>query len=132
MTMAWACGVDLIDLQRWGRILEVGGEAFCERNFTAAERAWCRGDHARLAARFAAKEAAAKALGTGLRDGVETTDIEVVSAASGQPSLHLHGEAAQRARLMNLEVWRLSLSHGDQQVIAFVMACSGAARIGMP
>ncbi|WP_216325692.1 holo-ACP synthase [Deinococcus aestuarii] len=119
-----SCGVDLVDLDGWRRALEVGGEAFCERNFTEGERAWCAGDPARLAARFAAKEAVAKALGTGFRDGVEPGDIEVVSAEHGQPTLRLHGEASARARALRLDAWRLSLAHGERQVVAFVVACA--------
>jgi holo-[acyl-carrier protein] synthase len=76
-----------------------------------------------LAARFAAKEAVAKTLGTGIwRDGVAWTDIEVLREASGAPRLILHGAAATIAANLGLHTWSISLSHDRAQAIAFVVA----------
>jgi holo-[acyl-carrier protein] synthase len=92
-------GVDLIDIRRVERTLERFGERFVERVFTPAER--LRAEHrpnpaASYAMRYAAKEACAKALGTGFRRGVYWRDIGVLSRPSGQPILHLTGGAAAR------------------------------------
>ena len=79
-----------------------------------------------LAARFAAKEAAAKALGTGMwRQGILWTDVEVVSGASGRPSLRLHGEALALAQRLNWNEVSLSLTHSRAHAIAFVVARAG-------
>ncbi len=116
-----ACGVDIIELASWRRNLAVGGQRFLDLNFTEHELAWCGGEPQRLAARFAAKEAVAKALGTGFRDDVQPSEIEVMTLDHGQPTLHLHGAAAARADALELRSWSVSLSHGDMAVIAFVV-----------
>jgi holo-[acyl-carrier protein] synthase len=92
-------GSDLCDIRRIEATLERFGERFVERCFTAVEQA--KSDHraqraASYAKRFAAKEACAKALGTGLQQGVHWRDMGVVNLPSGQPSFHLTGGAAQR------------------------------------
>ncbi len=93
-------GSDLCDIRRIEKSLERFGERFTERLFTAEERARAeRRPHARAATyakRFAAKEACAKALGTGFRRGVFFMDLRVVNLPSGQPTLSLHGGAAAR------------------------------------
>jgi holo-[acyl-carrier protein] synthase len=86
-----------------------------------AEREQCCDIPARLAARFAAKEATAKALGTGIGD-VHWIDIEVRSDERGRPFLQLHGAAAQLARELGLGEWQVSLSHTQDHAIAFVVA----------
>ncbi|MCJ2128917.1 holo-ACP synthase [Methylobacterium sp. E-045] len=96
-------GSDLCDIRRIERSLERYGERFTHRIYTDGERARSDGRAARApsyARRFAAKEACAKALGTGMSHGVFWRDMEVVSAASGAPSLHLTGGAAERLRAM--------------------------------
>jgi holo-[acyl-carrier protein] synthase len=94
-------GIDLVEVSRIREMLEKHGRRFTERTFTANEIAYCDAcaDPAmHYAARFAAKEAVAKALGTGLwADGVIWTDIEVVREPSGKPSIMLHGAAKQHA-----------------------------------
>ena len=94
-------GIDLVEVPRIREMLEKHGARFKERTFTAAEIVYCDAcaDPAmHYAARFAAKEAAAKALGTGLwSEGVNWTDIEVIREASGNPVLVLHGAALQHA-----------------------------------
>ena len=94
-------GIDLVEVSRIREMLEKHGRRFTERTFTAGEIAYCDAcaDPAmHYAARFAAKEAVAKALGTGLwAEGVIWTDIEVVRELSGRPAIMLHGAAKQHA-----------------------------------
>jgi holo-[acyl-carrier protein] synthase len=116
-------GVDLMDVERIARGLERYGERFYARFFTESERTQCEGNPQRLAARFAAKEATAKALGTGIGD-VKWTEIEVDCDDRGRPRLRLHGNAAQIAAELGLTTWDISLSHTPQQAIAFVVATS--------
>ncbi|MBP7963052.1 MAG: holo-ACP synthase [Caldilineaceae bacterium] len=117
-------GVDLIEIARVAEAVSAHGDRFLERVFTPAELAYCRGRRESLAARFAAKEAVAKALGTGIwRQGVTWTDVEILSnPESGAPVLHLHGAAAALAQAQGLTVWSLSLSHDRSRAIAFVTA----------
>jgi holo-[acyl-carrier protein] synthase len=92
-------GTDLIDIRRVERTLQRFGDRFIERVFTAAERARAETRNDRAAAyakRYAAKEACAKALGTGFRQGVYWRDIAVLNRPSGQPILLLSGGAARR------------------------------------
>ena len=94
-------GIDLVEVPRIREMLERHGQRFKERTFTADEIAYCDAcaDPAmHYAARFAAKEAAAKALGTGLwAQGVDWKDIEIRREESGQPRLHFHGGAGGRS-----------------------------------
>jgi len=116
-------GVDLIELGRIADSLETFGERFTRRVYTAGELAYAQGRVPELAARFAAKEAAAKALGTGMwRQGILWTDVEIVSEASGRPSLRLHGEALALAQRLNWNEVSLSLTHSRAHAIAFVVA----------
>lgn len=102
--MILGIGNDLVDVRRIERTIERFGERFLERVFTPAERAKAErrgeGPHSARAAtyakRFAAKEACAKALGTGLRDGVFWRDMGVVNLPGGQPTLRLQGGALAR------------------------------------
>ena len=89
-------GVDIIEIPRIKQVLDRYGQRFLKRVFTSDEITYCRGRAPNLAGRFAAKEAAMKALGTGVR-GVSWKDIEVVRAESGAPSVTLHGRAEERA-----------------------------------
>jgi len=94
-------GNDMVDIRRIERVIERHGERFLDRVFTPAERrkADARPERTRIATyakRFAAKEAAAKALGTGFRAGVFWRDLGVVNLSSGQPTLRLTGGAAER------------------------------------
>ncbi|RIK43871.1 MAG: holo-[acyl-carrier-protein] synthase [Chloroflexi bacterium] len=120
-------GVDLIEIARIRTAVERYGAHFLERVFTAAERAACNGRTESLAARFAGKEAVAKALGTGIwRHGITWTDIEIVRVAeSGEPALHLHGAAAVRAAGLGLGQWSISLSHDRERAIAVVVGQGG-------
>jgi holo-[acyl-carrier protein] synthase len=100
--------------------LELGGDNFLERIYTQQELSYCRGQVPRLAARFAAKEACAKALGTGIR-GVTWHDMEVFSDPRGKPQLRLSGGAADRIAEINATSWSLSLSYSEGFAIAFVV-----------
>jgi holo-[acyl-carrier protein] synthase len=117
-------GVDLIEIERIQRAIEQHGIRFLQRVYTATERQDCQQRAESLAARFAAKEAVAKALGTGIwRHGVDWTDIEIVrDPASGAPQLVLHRAAADHAQKLGLTEWSVSLSHDRKQAIAFVVA----------
>lgn len=119
--MKLASGVDLVDIARIREAIELHGEKFMNRIFTAAEQHECGGRAASLAARFAAKEAAAKALGCGIGD-VRWLDIEVRGDENHAPHLYLHGEGERRAKELGLTEWTVSLSHTDSQAIAFVVA----------
>jgi len=114
-------GVDIIEVERIRRAAERHGERFYQRFYTPAERAYCGERFAALAARFAAKEAAAKALGTGIGD-MRWVDIEVVNDDRGRPELVLHAVAADLAAALGLTEWSVSLSHTHEHAIAFVVA----------
>ncbi len=114
-------GVDLMDVERVARAVERYGDRFYSRFFTENERRVCEGHPHRLAARVAAKEAAAKALGTGIGD-VGWVEIEVDCDDRGRPCLRLHGNAARLAADLGLTTWEVSLSHTKDQAVAFVVA----------
>ncbi|MCB0073206.1 MAG: holo-ACP synthase [Caldilineaceae bacterium] len=117
-------GVDSIEIARVRTAVAGHGDRFLTRVYTPRELTVCRGRAESLAGRFAAKEAVAKALGTGIwRHGVCWTDIEIDrEPASGRPLLHLHGAAARRADALGLREWSLSISHDRSRAIAFVVA----------
>lgn len=116
-------GVDMIEIGRLEEAVTRHGDRFLERVFTQAELAGCRGRLESLAVRFAAKEATAKALGTGIgRLGIRWIDIEIrTDSNSGAPELVLHGPAAQAARDLGVGEWSVSLSHDRERAIAFVV-----------
>ena len=118
-------GIDIIEISRVRGVLERYGQRFLDRIFTPAEIAYCRERAPNLAARFAAKEATMKALGTGVR-GVGWKDIEVVRHESGAPSIELHGRAKQRAQRLGIQEVAISLSHSrDYAVASVVVRCVG-------
>jgi len=114
-------GVDLIETERIARALERWGDRFLQYVYTPAELEYCRRHVAELAARFAAKEAVSKALGTGLR-GVRWREMEVLPDARGKPLVRLHGRARKRAEELGLDEFAISLSHSRRYAIAFVVA----------
>jgi holo-[acyl-carrier protein] synthase len=114
-------GVDLLEIERLQKALERHGERFLARIYTPAERELCAGNAASLAARFAAKEAVAKALGTGLGD-VAWTEIEILRDGRGAPVLVLHGQARALANELGLSQWSISLSHTHKHAIAMAVA----------
>ena len=113
-------GVDIIEIDRIRKAFERWGQRFLNRIYTEGEIAYCRGRPPNLAARFAAKEAAMKALGTGLR-GVGWKDVEVVRAPSGAPSIVLHGRALLRAENLGVTELALSITHSKDYAVAFVV-----------
>jgi holo-[acyl-carrier protein] synthase len=117
-------GVDLIEIDRIRRAIDRHGDRFLGRVFTPAELAQSCGRFESLAGKFAAKEATAKALGTGIwRHGIGWTDIEVhKDPESGAPSLGLHGAAGSRAARLGFHEWSLSISHDRTHAVAFVVA----------
>jgi holo-[acyl-carrier protein] synthase len=119
-------GVDTIEIERVRTAIERHGDRFLRRVYTPAELASCGGRVESLAARFAAKEAVAKALGTGIwRHGVSWTDIEIRRhRESGAPFLVLHNAAADQSDALGLREWSLSLTHDRRRAIAFVVAQS--------
>jgi holo-[acyl-carrier protein] synthase len=124
--MKLSSGVDLVEIDRVQRLVEHHGDRALNRVYTSAELAHCRERVPELAARFAAKEAVAKALGVGLRmmasDGIYWHDVETLPDGNGKPFVHLHGRAAARAAELGLTEWSISLSHGRDVAVAFVIA----------
>ena len=104
-----AVGVDIIEVERVRGVYERHGERFLQRVYTELEIQQCRGKIARLAGRFAAKEAISKALGTGLH-GVTWQEMEVVQLRSGRPSVRLHGNAKLRAELLGISAFDVSIA----------------------
>ena len=113
-------GIDIVELDRVTRVLERHPERFLARVFTPAEVAHCRGRIPELAARFAAKEATMKALGTGVR-GVSWRDIDVLPNRRGKPLLLLHGTAAARAARIGLADVDVTLTHAREYAAAIVV-----------
>jgi holo-[acyl-carrier protein] synthase len=122
MTMN-AVGVDIIEIERVERALTRFGKRFLGRVYTPLEAAFCRGRVSELAARFAAKEAVMKALGTGAR-GVAWREIEVLPNHRGKPLVYLHGRAQKRAERIGLEEIDISMSHSRDFAVAFVVGRS--------
>ena len=122
--MICGTGVDIAETSRIEQSLERHGERFTKKVFTAAEIAYCdkfKNRAERYAARFAAKEAAFKALGTGWRDGIRWRDVEVIHQPSGIPDLVLTGRAQEVARELRVTRMSVSISHSDRYVVAFVI-----------
>jgi holo-[acyl-carrier protein] synthase len=113
-------GVDVIEISRIAATYERFGQRFVERIYTPAEAAYCRGRAPQLAARFAAKEAVMKALGTGTR-GVGWREVEVTRERSGAPGVALHGRAAARAERLGIDRLAISLSHSREYAVASVV-----------
>ncbi len=124
--MALSVGVDLVELDRIQRVVERYGERFLARVYTPNEISRYRNRMPELAVRFAAKEAVSKALGVGLRHisphGIGWQDVEVLPDGRGKPILLLSGRARQLAADQGLSEWAISLSHGREQAVAFVVA----------
>jgi holo-[acyl-carrier protein] synthase len=113
-----------VEVPRIAKSISAYGDRFTHRVFTAGERAYASSKAnaaERYAARFAAKEATMKAMGTGLADGIGWTQIEVANDDSGKPSLHLHGTARAKADSMGVRRIWLTLSHSSQNASAVVI-----------
>jgi len=117
-------GVDIAEVERIQRAIERYGEVFLRRIYTPKEREYCeqfKNKYERYAGRFAAKEAAMKALGTGWRRGVRWVDLEVVREAGGRPTLELGGEAGKIAKQLGVKNIALSITHTAAQALAQVI-----------
>jgi holo-[acyl-carrier protein] synthase len=117
-------GIDIAEVPRIRQALARFGERFLKRVFTPEEIRYCMGKPnaaERLAARFAAKEAGMKAIGTGLRKGVTWQDVEVVRQPGQRPTVRFSGSAAAFAASLGCRRTHLSLSHTAEQAIAHVI-----------
>jgi holo-[acyl-carrier protein] synthase len=117
-------GVDIAETARLEQALERHGERFVKRLYTPREIAYCerfKNRAERYAARFAAKEAAFKALGTGWAEGVRWLDVEITHQPSGKPELALTGRAEELARQLGVTRAAVSISHSDRYVVAQVI-----------
>ena len=122
--MIYGIGIDLIEIERMQRAITRTGARLIERLYTDAERAYCGTQHppyACYAARFAAKEAFLKALGTGLRQHMHWRDMEVWRDDLGKPSLRLYGYLQERCSAEDIRYIHLSLSHNMTCAIAQVI-----------
>jgi holo-[acyl-carrier protein] synthase len=131
-SLFWACGddvivglgVDITEVDRIAATITRRGTAFLRRVFTPAEIAYCerhRNRFERYAGRFAAKEAAMKALGTGWSRGVRWVDIEVTRLPSGQPTLELRGATREHAARMGVRRISISITHSGNTAFAEVI-----------
>jgi holo-[acyl-carrier protein] synthase len=118
-----ACGIDMIEVYRIDEAILRHGDRFFNRFYTDRELIDANGRTPALAARFAAKEAAAKALGTGIGD-IEWKEVEIVRGPRGEPRLSLHGKAEALAGRLGWQEWSVSLSHTHEHAIATVVAIS--------
>ena len=117
-------GIDLCEVPRIRRSIERFGQKFVDRIYTAREIAYVErkaNKYERYAARFAAKEAGMKAIGTGWRGGITWHDFEVTNLRSGKPALAFHGVAAKVAAHLGVKNVSLSLTHTAEQGMAFVI-----------
>lgn len=121
--MIFGIGVDLIEIDRIKQAIDRNGQRFIDRVYTDAEQAYCtqRPSFACYAARFTAKEAFVKALGTGLRKGMRWRDIEVYTDELGKPYIRLHGYLQERCDQEGFAHIHLSLSHSSSYAIAQVV-----------
>ncbi len=114
-------GLDLVEISRFRRVLARHEAGLRRRVFTPREWDLCQGRPACLALRFAAKEAASKALGTGIGP-VSWRDMEILADERGAPMLLLHGKALDRAKALGWRTWTVSLTDTDHYAAAMVVA----------
>ncbi|MGP8270243.1 MAG: holo-ACP synthase [Terracidiphilus sp.] len=117
-------GIDVVEIRRIQQSMDRHGKRFLDRVYTAAEQAYClskRNSAESLAARFAAKEAGAKALGTGISYGVNWLEIEVVREPNGKPTLRFQGRAAQFAERLGVVRTAVSITHTADLAMASVV-----------
>jgi holo-[acyl-carrier protein] synthase len=117
-------GADLIETARLARIIARQGESFLRRCFTDGEIGYCQAHAAPelpFAARFAAKEAIAKAFGTGIGERMNWTDLEIAKLPSGQPVVTLHGAAREFADSLRVVEIKVSLTHTENYAAAYAM-----------
>jgi len=124
MNMIVGTGIDITEVPRIAAAIERHGERFLQRIFTAAEIRYCESKKnkvERYAARFAAKEAAMKAIGTGWRQGVAWKDIEVGREPGGRPTVIFTGKVKQHAERLGAKRASLSLTHTADTAMAQVI-----------
>ncbi len=117
-------GIDIAEIDRMEAAIHRRGEPFLMRLFTPAEIAYCekhRNKYERYAGRFAAKEAAMKALGTGWGSGVRWVDIEVVRQPGGRPTLRLAGRAGKIAAELGVKHISMTITHSGNSAFAQVI-----------
>ncbi|MFQ5671020.1 MAG: holo-ACP synthase [Acidobacteriota bacterium] len=117
-------GIDVLEIPRMERVLVRSGRRFLDRVFTGEEQSSCEqagGGAARWAARFAAKEAVFKALGTGWSRGVTWRQVEILRSPEGPPRVRLTGVAGRLARARGVDVCHVSLTHERRQAAALVV-----------
>ena len=122
--MILGTGVDLAEVARIRASIERYGDRFTRRVFTDLEIAYVErkaNKYERYAARFAAKEAGMKAIGTGWSSGVNWKDLEVANLPSGRPTLALHHAAGEIAARLGVKAVHLSLTHTKEQAMAYVV-----------
>jgi len=127
--MILGTGIDIVEVPRVAAAIERHGERFIRRVFTDAEIVYCDSKmnrFERYAARFAAKEAGLKAIGTGWKRGVAWRDVEVTREPGGRPTLAYWGKAAEFAARLGVKRASLSLSHTAEHAIAQVILEDGA------
>ena len=118
-----AIGIDAIEVKRIEKVLNKFGNRFLHRVYTDKEIFLCRGRVQEIAARFAAKEAAMKTLGTGII-GISWKEIEVLSNNRGKPTIEFFGKAKKRAEQLSLRGVDVSITHLQQIAIAIVVGIS--------
>ena len=130
--MILGLGIDVIEVKRVQASLTRFARRFETRVFTERERDYCRARKSKAAEsyalRWAAKEAVAKAMGTGIRGGVDFADIEVETDKLGRPSIKLHGGAASAAKKRGIATFHLSLTHEGELAVAFAVAEGAGAK----
>jgi holo-[acyl-carrier protein] synthase len=119
--MLVSSGIDIVEVERIDRAIIRHGQRFFQRFYTANEVVDAGGRTPALAARFAAKEAVAKALGTGIGE-VGWKDIEIIKGAQKEPMLHLYGRAEEIARELRITAWSISLSYTHEHALAVAIA----------
>lgn len=122
--MILGLGIDIIDTPRVKKIADEYGEDFIVKIFTDSEIDYCRSKNnpeINFGARFAAKEALLKALGTGLRGDINWKDIEIMNDSLGKPSIKLNGKAAESSNKLGVTRVTVSLSHTKDYAVAVVI-----------
>lgn|ERR1700693_1029770 len=124
MTVIVGMGIDVAEVNRIRAVVQAQAERFLKRVYTPAEVAYCeqfKNKYERYAGRFAVKEAAMKALGTGWSRGVRWVDVEVVRQRGGRPTLELKGEAKNIADRLGVKHIAVSITHTAEQAFAQVI-----------
>ena len=125
LSQSFGLGIDLVDIKRFSDSMQNKEERFLEKVFTNKERIYClekKKPYEHFSARFAAKEAVMKALGTGWAEGISFLDIEINNDDCGTPKLYLSGKAKEVASKQQIRGWKVSLSHTANNAIAIVQA----------